>query len=103
MVIISNYVIYCQGVRGTYAVQNAYAENTGRETMMTSSKSPFVVRRIPYWENPPELGQDLRELEWGVLEVLSDNSVQFIKTQPDPIALKKLIEQIESASGKSHN
>ncbi|QIE91180.1 MULTISPECIES: hypothetical protein [Pseudomonas] len=67
---------------------------------MNSSKTPHVVRRMPYWENPPEPGQDLRELQWGVLEVLSDNSVQFVKTEPDPQALQALIDEIESMSNQ---
>ncbi|MCY1550456.1 hypothetical protein D9M68_867120 [compost metagenome] len=63
---------------------------------MKRSNQPFVVRSYPYWEKPPEEGQDLEDLEWGVMEVMSDKSLRFVKTDPDPEALKELIEQLKN-------
>lgn len=61
---------------------------------MTRKQAPHVVRSMPYWETPPEPGQDLKELEWGVMEVLSDGSMRFIRTAPDPEALAQLIQEL---------
>lgn len=69
--------------------------------MMKRKETPVVVRSMPYWENPPEPGQDLNELDWGVMEVLSDGSMRFIKTDPDPHALEQLIRELtEDAEGR---
>lgn len=59
------------------------------------AKPPYVVRSFPYWETPPEPGQDLHELKWGVMEVLSDKSLRFVDTRPDPEELEKLIEELQ--------
>ncbi|MGY8832511.1 MAG: hypothetical protein ACKVIS_23860, partial [Pseudomonadales bacterium] len=58
-------------------------------------KSAQVVGRHPAWVNPPEPGQDLRDLEWGVVEVMSDKSLRFTNEKPDPEALEKLIDELE--------
>lgn len=62
---------------------------------MIAKPTPHVVRSYPYWESPPEPGQDLHELKWGVMEVLSDKSLRFVDTQPDKEALEALIRQLQ--------
>ncbi len=59
-------------------------------------KSAQVVRRHPAWVNPPEPGQDLRDLEWGVVEVMSDKTLRFTHEKPDLEALEKLIDELEN-------
>lgn len=54
-----------------------------------------VVRRFPYWTEPPEPGQDLHDLEWGIMEVLSDKTLRFVHETPDPEELENLIQQLE--------
>lgn len=69
--------------------------------VMKRKETPVVVRSMPYWANPPEPGQDLNELDWGVMEVLSDGSMRFIQTDPDPQALEQLIRELtEDAEGR---
>ena len=58
-------------------------------------KSVHVVKSHPAWVNPPEPGQDLHELEWGVVEVMSDQTLRFINKKPDPVQLEKLIAELE--------
>lgn len=58
-------------------------------------KSAQVVKRHPAWVNPPEPGQDLHDLEWGVVEVMSDKSMRFTSEAPDPEELEKLIEELQ--------
>ena len=60
-----------------------------------------VVQSFPYWVEPPQPGQDLNDIEWGVMEVLSDKSLRFVKTDPDPVELQALIESLENHSKKS--
>lgn len=67
---------------------------------MKRKETPFVVRSMPYWEHPPEPGQDLHDLEWGVMEVMSDKSLRFVKTKPDPEALERLIQELKEAEGR---
>lgn len=62
---------------------------------MKKKIEPEVVRSFIYWETPPEPGQDLHDIQWGVMEVLSDKSMRFIKTDPDPEELEKLIESLK--------
>lgn len=59
-------------------------------------KSAHVVRRHPAWVTPPEPGQDLHDLEWGVVEVMSDKTLRFTHEKPDPEALEKLIDELEN-------
>jgi len=61
---------------------------------MKRKATPSVVRSMPYWATPPEPGQDLNELQWGVMEVLSDGSTRFVQTDPDPVALAQLIRDL---------
>lgn len=62
---------------------------------MISKLPPHVVRSFPYWESPPEPGQDLHELKWGVMEVLSDKTLRFVETEPDQEALEALINELQ--------
>ena len=61
-------------------------------------EEPYVVRSFPYWDTPPEPGQDLEDLEWGVMEVLSDKTMRFVRTDPDPEQLKELIKQLRESN-----
>lgn len=65
---------------------------TQRVTVM--KKNIHVVKSHPAWVNPPEPGQDLHDLEWGVVEVMSDKSLRFTHQKPDPDELEKLIEEL---------
>lgn len=58
-------------------------------------KNIHVVKRHPSWVNPPEPGQDLHDLEWGVVEVMSDKSLRFTNEKPDPEELEQLISDLE--------
>ncbi len=62
---------------------------------MVAKPRPHVVRSFPYWDTPPEPGQDLHELKWGVMEVMSDKSLRFVDTEPDKEALEKLISELQ--------
>jgi hypothetical protein len=70
---------------------------TGESEMhaMKKKTEPDVVRSFIYWENPPEPGQDLHDIAWGVMEVLSDKTMRFVKTDPDPEELEKLIKSLK--------
>ncbi len=63
---------------------------------MKRKAEPTVIRTFPYWEEPPEPGQDLHELQWGVMEVLSDKTMRFVRTEVDPEELEALIESLKS-------
>ncbi len=58
-------------------------------------KNIHVVNRHPAWLNPPEPGQDLHDLEWGVVEVMSDKSLRFKHEKPDPEELEKFISELK--------
>lgn len=62
---------------------------------MKNKAIPVVVRSFPYWVEPPSPGQDLHELEWGVMEVLSNKTLRFVQTNPDPEELEALIESLK--------
>lgn len=62
---------------------------------MKKKAPPEVVRSFPYWQEPPAPGQDLNDIEWGVMEVLSDKTLRFVKTNPDPEELKALIASLQ--------
>ena len=62
---------------------------------MKRKEEPKVIRTFPYWEEPPAPGQDLHELQWGVMEVLSDKTMRFVKTEVDPVELEALIESLK--------
>lgn len=63
---------------------------------MKRKQEPTVLRKFIYWEEPPAPGQDLHELEWGVMEVLSDKTMRFVKTEVDPDELEALIESLKN-------
>ena len=63
---------------------------------MKRKTEPTVIRSFPYWEEPPAPGQDLHDLEWGVMEVLSDKTMRFVKTEVDPVELEALIESLKN-------
>lgn len=63
---------------------------------MKKKVEPEVVRSYPYWVEPPAPGQDLNEIEWGVMEVLSDKTLRFVHTNPDPKELEELIASIQN-------
>lgn len=60
------------------------------------NSNPYVVRRFPYWVAPPEPHETFRDIEWGVMEVLSDDTLRFVHEQPDRAELEKLIKHLES-------
>ena len=62
---------------------------------MPKKDEPSVIRSFPYWRNYPEPGQDLHDLEWGVMEVLSDKTLRFVETNPDPVELQELIDRLQ--------
>ena len=63
---------------------------------MRKKQEAKVVQSFPYWVEPPEPGQDLNDIEWGVMEVLADKSLRFVKTDPDPKELAALIESLQN-------
>lgn len=60
------------------------------------NSSPYVVGSFPYWVAPPERHETFRSIEWGVMEVLSDKTLRFVRRPPDPAELEKLIQRLES-------
>lgn len=62
---------------------------------MKKKSEPDVIRSFPYWVEPPSPGQDLHDIEWGVMEVLSDKTLRFVQTDPDPKELEALIESLK--------
>ncbi len=62
---------------------------------MRKKSEPSVVHSMPYWVEPPAPGQDLRSIEWCVMEVMSDRSLRIVETNPDPDELEALIQALE--------
>jgi len=60
------------------------------------TNSVYVVRSFPYWVAPPEPHENLRDIEWGVMEVLSDETLRFVRKRPNKRDLNRLIEHLES-------
>ena len=57
-------------------------------------KKPTIVKSYPHWVSPPDPGQSIDSLEWGVMEVLSDKTLRFVRTNPDPKELEALLEEL---------
>lgn len=74
----------------------SFSETPENRNKDMKNSSPYVVRRFPYWVAPPERHQTFRDIEWGVMEVLSDKTLRFVREQPDQAELDKLIEHLES-------
>ncbi|WP_175559863.1 hypothetical protein [Azotobacter beijerinckii] len=79
------------------AENSASSSDTAEKGNMDIMKnSVYVVRRFPYWVAPPEPHETFRDIEWGVMEVLSDKTLRFVHEQPDRAELEKLIKHLES-------
>jgi hypothetical protein len=61
---------------------------------ITKIKEPTIVKSYPHWVSPPDSGQSVDNLEWGVMEVLSDNTLRFVRTNPDPKELEALLQEL---------
>tara|TARA_R100000654_G_scaffold10511_1_gene23236 strand:+ start:191 stop:397 length:207 start_codon:yes stop_codon:yes gene_type:complete len=57
-------------------------------------KEPTIIRSYPHWVSPPDHGQSVDSIEWGVMEVLSDKTLRFVRTNPDPIELEELLKEL---------
>lgn len=62
---------------------------------MKKKSEHSVVHSFPYWVEPPAPGQDLRSIDWCVMEVLSDKTLRIVETNPDPKELEALITALE--------
>jgi len=59
---------------------------------------PRVINRQPYWEEPPQPGQRLRDLKWVTVEFLSDKTFRIVAEAPDSEELESFIRAMEADS-----
>ncbi|AJE23806.1 hypothetical protein [Azotobacter chroococcum] len=78
------------------AENGASSSDTAEKGNLIMKDSVYVVRSVPYWVAPPEPHETFRDIEWGVMEVLSDNTLRFVRKPPNKRDLEKLIQHLES-------